>query len=126
VLTYNHSLQPTTLNDNLNQFKVGLESDKGYFTLKVKTMTLMSHFFCPQSDLEPLRGSSNKKTLYSTRSCINWTFFWHAWAILKRAFHSRFKMAHACQKKPNLHTNSSNKLLFGYAGYVYAITKMNL
>jgi hypothetical protein len=27
-------------------------------------------------------------------------FFWHAWAILKRSFHSRFKMAHACQKKP--------------------------
>jgi hypothetical protein len=26
------------------------------------------------SDLEPLRGSSNKKTLYSTRSCINWVF----------------------------------------------------
>jgi hypothetical protein len=25
---------------NVNQFKVGLESDKGYFTLKVKTMTL--------------------------------------------------------------------------------------
>jgi hypothetical protein len=23
----------------------------------------------------PLRGSSNKKTLYSTRSCVNWTFF---------------------------------------------------
>jgi hypothetical protein len=46
--TYNHSLQPTILNDNVNQFKVGLESDKGYFTLKVKTMTLMSHFFCPQ------------------------------------------------------------------------------
>jgi hypothetical protein len=41
---------PTTYNtyDNVNQFKVGLESDKGYFTLKVKTMTLMSHFFCPQ------------------------------------------------------------------------------
>jgi hypothetical protein len=50
------------------------------------------------SDLEPLRGLSNKKTLYSTRS----------WA----SFHSRFKMAHACQKRPNLHTNSSNKLLF--------------
>jgi hypothetical protein len=31
---------------------------------------------------------------------------------LKRSFHSRFKMAHACQKRPNLHTNSSNKLLF--------------
>jgi capsule polysaccharide export protein KpsC/LpsZ len=38
----------TILNDNVNQLKVGLESDKGYFTLKVKTMTLMSHFFCPQ------------------------------------------------------------------------------
>jgi hypothetical protein len=43
-----HSLQPTILNDNVNQFKIGLESGKGYFTLKVKTMTLMSHFFCPQ------------------------------------------------------------------------------
>jgi hypothetical protein len=41
-------VQPTILNDNVNQFKVGLESDKGYFTLKVKTMTLMYHFFCPQ------------------------------------------------------------------------------
>jgi hypothetical protein len=124
VLTYNHSLQPTTLNHNLNQFKVGLELDKCYFTLKVKTMTLMSHFFCPQSDLEPLRGSSKKKTLYSTRSCINWAFFGTR-GPLKPSFHSRFKMA-TCQKKPNLHTNSSNKLLFGYAGYVYAITKMNL
>jgi hypothetical protein len=27
------------------------------------------------SDLEPLTGSSNKKTLYSTRSCVNWAFF---------------------------------------------------
>jgi hypothetical protein len=27
------------------------------------------------SDLEPLRGSSNRKTLYSTRSCVNWAFF---------------------------------------------------
>jgi hypothetical protein len=27
------------------------------------------------SDLEPLRGSSNKKTLYSTRSYVNWAFF---------------------------------------------------
>jgi hypothetical protein len=27
------------------------------------------------SDLEPLRGSSNKKTVYSTRSCVNWPFF---------------------------------------------------
>jgi hypothetical protein len=30
---------------------------------------------------------------------------------LKRSFYSRFKMAHGCQKKPNLQTNSSNKLL---------------
>jgi hypothetical protein len=33
--------------------------------------------------------------------------FWNSWAL----FHSRFKMAHACQKRPNLLTNSSNKLL---------------
>jgi hypothetical protein len=45
VLTYNHSLQPTILNDNVNE----LESDKSYFTLKVKTMTLMSHFFARNS-----------------------------------------------------------------------------
>jgi hypothetical protein len=27
------------------------------------------------SDLPPLRGSSNKETLYSTRSCVNWAVF---------------------------------------------------
>jgi hypothetical protein len=27
------------------------------------------------SDLEPLRSSSNKKAVYSTRSCVNWAFF---------------------------------------------------
>jgi hypothetical protein len=27
------------------------------------------------SDLEPSRGSSNKKTLYATRSCVNWALF---------------------------------------------------
>jgi hypothetical protein len=62
------------------------------------------------SDLEPLRGSSNKKT-YSTRSCVNWAFFGTR-RPLKRSFHSRFKIAHVCQKRPNLHTNSSHKLLF--------------
>jgi hypothetical protein len=51
-----------------------------------------------------------KKTLYSTRSCVNWAFFGTR-GPLKRSFHSRFKMAHACQKRSNLHTNSSNKLL---------------
>jgi hypothetical protein len=25
-----------------------------------------------------LRDSSNRKTLYSTRSCVNWAFFWHS------------------------------------------------
>jgi hypothetical protein len=55
------------------------------------------------SDLEPLRGSSNKKTLYSTRSCDNWAF-----------------LAHVGQ--PNLHKNSSNKLLCTY----YAINVMNV
>jgi hypothetical protein len=34
-ITYNHSLQPTILNDNVNQFKVGLESDKGYLNIWV-------------------------------------------------------------------------------------------
>jgi hypothetical protein len=33
------------------------------------------------SDLEPLGGSSNKKTLYSTRSCVIWAFFWHSWTF---------------------------------------------
>jgi hypothetical protein len=42
--------------------------------------------------------------------------FWHAWAILKRSFHSRFKIAHACQKRSNLYTNSSN-YLFNYIFY---------
>jgi hypothetical protein len=55
------------------------------------------------SDFEPLRGSSNKKTLYSTRSFVNWAFFGTR-GPLKRSFHSRFKMAHACQGRPNLHT----------------------
>jgi hypothetical protein len=27
---------------------------------------------------------------------------------LKRSFYSRFKLAHSCQKRPNLHTNSLN------------------
>jgi hypothetical protein len=32
--------------------------------------------------------------------------------IQREAFHSRFKLAHSCQKKLDLHTNSLNKLLF--------------
>jgi hypothetical protein len=34
-----YSLQPTILNDNVNQFKVGLESDKGYFTFFARNST---------------------------------------------------------------------------------------
>jgi hypothetical protein len=37
--------------------------------------------------------------------------FWHSLAF-KTLVSLAFKMAHACQKRPNLHTNSSNKLLF--------------
>jgi hypothetical protein len=68
-----------------------------------------------QNDLEPLRGSSNKKTLYSTHSSVNWPFFGTR-GPLKRSFHSRFKLAHSCQKKANLHMNSLNKLLLFYFG----------
>jgi hypothetical protein len=31
--------------------------------------------------------------------------------ILSVSFHSSFKLAHSCQEKPKLHTNSLNKLL---------------
>jgi hypothetical protein len=41
------------------------------------------------SDLEPLRGSSNKKKTYSTRSCVIWALFGKG----NRSFHSRFKLA---------------------------------
>jgi hypothetical protein len=45
---------------------------------------------------------------------------------LKRSFHSRFKMVHACQKRPNLHTNSSNKLLIGHNKRVITIKKKSM
>jgi hypothetical protein len=71
-------------------------------------------------NLEPLRGLSNKKkTLYSTRSCVNWTFFGTR-GSLKRSFHSRFNLVHSCQKKPNLHTNLLNK----YLTVVYGTEKL--
>jgi hypothetical protein len=52
------------------------------------------------NDLELLRGSSNQKTLYSTRSCVNWGFFGTR-GPLKRSFHSRFKMAHMYSRWTN-------------------------
>jgi hypothetical protein len=63
------------------------------------------------SDLGLLKGSSNQKTLYSTRSYVNWAFFGTRGPV-KRSLHSRFKMVHSCQKRPNLRANSLNKLLF--------------
>jgi hypothetical protein len=62
------------------------------------------------SDLESLGASSNKKTLYSTPSCVIWAFLGTR-GPLKLSFHSSFKLAHSCQKKSKLHTNSLNKLL---------------
>jgi hypothetical protein len=59
------------------------------------------------SDLEPLRGSSNKKkTSYSTRSCVNWALY-DARGPLKHSCHLRFKLTHSCHKEPNLYTNSN-------------------
>jgi hypothetical protein len=52
MLTYTHSLQPTILNNNVSQFKVGLETDNGHFTLKVKTVMFdVQLFFAPNSTL---------------------------------------------------------------------------
>jgi hypothetical protein len=62
------------------------------------------------SDLETLRGSSNKKTLYLFNSFLcKLGLFWHS-GPLKRSFHSRLIMAHLWEKRPNLHKNSLNKL----------------
>jgi hypothetical protein len=56
-----YKLQSTILND-VNQFKLRLESDKGYFTLKVKIMTLMSQFILP-AIVHILRPARDWKTL---------------------------------------------------------------
>jgi hypothetical protein len=64
----------------------------------------LSHFLTnpPQNSASchtALRGSSNKKTLYSTPSCVNWAFYGTR-GPLKRSFHSHFKLVHSCQKTP--------------------------
>jgi hypothetical protein len=84
-----------------------MDFDK-FDNLSKRNVQLILNIF---SDLRPLRGSSNKKTLYSTRSCVNWAFFGTR-GPLKLSLHSSFKLAHSCQKKPKLNTNSLNKLLF--------------
>jgi hypothetical protein len=45
---------------------------------------------------EAFKGLAEQKNLYSTRG------------PLKHSFHPRLKLAHSCQKKPNLYTNSLN------------------
>jgi hypothetical protein len=47
------------------------------------------------------KGLVEQKTLYSICSCVNCAFFGTS-GPLKRSFHSRFKLAHSCQKSPNL------------------------
>jgi hypothetical protein len=62
------------------------------------------------------KGVVEQKTLYSTRSCVNWTFFGPC-GPLKRWFHSRFNLVHwvhSYQKKPNLHTNYFERFILIY------------
>jgi hypothetical protein len=49
------------------------------------------------------------KDFKRSRSCVNWALYGTR-GPLKLSFDSRFKLAHGCHKKPNLHTNSLNKL----------------
>jgi hypothetical protein len=63
-----------------------------FINLSKRNVKLIVKIF---SDLEPLGGSSNKKTLYSTCSCVIWAFCGTREPL-----------------KPKLHTNSLNKLLF--------------
>jgi hypothetical protein len=43
---------------------------------------------------------------------VQFGFFFGTRVLSKLSFHSSFKLVHSCQKKPKLHTNSLNKLLF--------------
>jgi hypothetical protein len=63
------------------------------------------------SDLEPLRGSSNKKTLYSTRSYVNWALF--GTRVLK--WPTRAK------KGPIYTQTRQNKLLFYYTWIIIPV-----
>jgi hypothetical protein len=49
--------------------------------------------------------------VYLMSSCVNLAFFGTR-GPLKRLFHSRFKMAHSCQKRSNLQTNELNTAFF--------------
>jgi hypothetical protein len=49
-----------------------------------------------------------KKTLYLTRSCVNWVFFGTR-GPLKRSFHSRFEMAHSLYPSQVFDTNVNSQ-----------------
>jgi hypothetical protein len=51
-----------------------------------------------------------KIVIYLTSSCVIWAFV-GTHGPLKLSFHSSFKLAHSCQQKPKLHTNSLNTFL---------------
>jgi hypothetical protein len=88
------------------------------FNLKVSALdqvwcvTSMSlSFTMAAKKFRPLFFRHFKIVVYLTSLCVNWAFFGTR-GPLKRSFHSRFKMAHACQKRPNLHTNGLNTTFF--------------
>jgi hypothetical protein len=59
--------------------------------------------------LEPLGGLVEQKNVVFNSFLCNLRFFFGTRGPLKLSFHSSFKLAHSCQKKPKLHTNSLNK-----------------
>jgi hypothetical protein len=61
-----------------------------------------------------LKGLVEQKKNVVFNSFVCQLGFFGTRGSLNRSFHSRFKLAHSCQKNPNLYKNSSNKLvLFG-------------
>jgi hypothetical protein len=55
--------------------------------------------------LGAFKGLVEQKNVVFNSFLCKLGLFWHS-------FHSRFKLAHSYQKKPNLHSNLLNKLLF--------------
>jgi hypothetical protein len=70
-----------------------------------------------QANFEDFKRFEAFKALVEQKNVVFNSFvcqlgFFGTHGSLKRSFHSRFKLAHSCQKTPILHKNSSNKLLF--------------
>jgi hypothetical protein len=74
---------------------------KAFFVRHCQNLRIFSYVngFCEMSQLVKTRRQANfknfkrfgafkglveQKTLYSTHSFVNWAFFWHEWASLKR------------------------------------------